>query len=152
MSWKRISLLGWLALAGCGACPEPVACPESEVAPAEAPKAAEAPAPEPTESKPMPLGYTKKISGVEKIDSAVDQVKAALRTQGFGVVSDMDIQATMKEKLGEEMRPYRILGACNPKLAFKALEASESGQFIKLCQSVAEPAYGEILGRGKASG
>ncbi len=54
-------------------------------------------------------------------DEAVTMVKEALATKGFGVLSEIDIQEKMKEKLGEEFRKYLILGACHPPYAFKAL-------------------------------
>lgn len=56
-------------------------------------------------------------------DAAIDRVTEVLKTEGFGVLSDIDVTAKIKEKLGRDMPPYRILGACNPELAFDAIGA-----------------------------
>ncbi len=53
---------------------------------------------------------------------AVTRTREALAEQGFGVLTEIDVQATLKEKIGEDMEPYVILGACNPELAHRALE------------------------------
>jgi uncharacterized protein (DUF302 family) len=66
-------------------------------------------------------GFTTTLRDVS-FDQALARTIDALKTEGFGVLSDIDVQRAMKEKLGVTMSAYRILGACNPSLAHEALE------------------------------
>ena len=67
------------------------------------------------------MEYGTTITTPLEFHEAVDKTRAALAEQGFGVLTEIDVQATLKNKLGEDMEPYLILGACNPQLANQAL-------------------------------
>ena len=88
-------------------------------------------------------GFGKTVSCA--FGEAIQRVTAALQTEGFGILSDIDVAATLKKKLNADMPAYRILGACNPALAQRAIQAEPSIGLLLPCNVlVREVADGNV--------
>ncbi len=80
------------------------------------------------------LGMSTSVVG--SIEDVKEKVRASLKTQGFGILTEIDMQKTLKEKIGVEIEPYLILGACNPKIANRALSVDRSIGLLLPCNVV----------------
>ncbi len=76
-------------------------------------------------------GFGKEVA--EDFPAAIDKVTEELQKEGFGILSEIDVAATLKKKLDKDMPPYRILGACNPKLAHQAVSAEPNIGLLLPC-------------------
>jgi uncharacterized protein (DUF302 family) len=82
------------------------------------------------------VGFEVKLD--KPYEEAIDLVTQALKTEGFGVLTEIDVKATLKKKLDADFRPYVILGACNPPLAHKALSAAPEVGMMLPCNVTVE--------------
>lgn len=80
------------------------------------------------------FSFTKTMN--TSFDRAVEAVTEALKQQGFGVLTEIDVQATLKKKLDKDTRAYRILGACNPEMAYRALSTEPQIGVLLPCNVV----------------
>jgi uncharacterized protein (DUF302 family) len=83
--------------------------------------------------------YFSKILSAD-FDEAVERTTEALKREGFGIITEIDIQQTLKKKINVEFRPYRILGACNPALALEALKLEDKVGTMLPCNVIVQAA------------
>ncbi len=84
----------------------------------------------------MSYDITRKTHG--EFDAVIGRVKDALKSEGFGVLTEIDVAGTLKTKIGKDFRPYRILGACNPSLAFQALNVEANIGVMLPCNVIVQ--------------
>jgi len=88
--------------------------------------------------------FSKKLEGAT-VEDAIARVSEALKANGFGVLTKIDIRETLKKKIDVDFRPYVILGACNPKLAHKALQGESAIGLLLPCNVVVQDDDGGAL-------
>lgn len=96
-------------------------------------------------NSPESLKYGRAVTLDVEFDRAVERVKSRLKDQGFGVLCEIDVAKTMKEKIGAEMPAYLILGACNPNLADRALSVDNQLGLLLPCNVVVQSRGGKTV-------
>lgn len=91
------------------------------------------------------MGYGRTVLIDRPVAEAVPEVKDALMAQGFGTLTEIDVRATLKEKIDVDVDPYVILGACNPRLAHRALEIEPDVGLLLPCNVVVRPHEGRTM-------
>ena len=91
------------------------------------------------------MPYTLTATLNQSIDDAIETLKNTLMTHKLGIVSEVNVQATIKNKLDEDIAPYRILGACNPGMAKKIIEAAPEAGALLPCTIVAREEGGKTI-------
>ncbi|NQT79097.1 MAG: DUF302 domain-containing protein [Candidatus Aminicenantes bacterium] len=91
----------------------------------------------------MSYYFSKKIRGA--FENVIEKVTASLKSEGFGVLTEIDVKETLKKKLDVDFHKYRILGACNPPFAYKALQAEDKIGIMLPCNVIVqEKVEGEV--------
>lgn len=88
--------------------------------------------------------FSKRLDGVS-VEQALDKLADALKANGFGVLTKIDVQETLKKKIDVDFRPYVIIGACNPRLAYKALQGESFIGLLLPCNVVVQEMDGGAL-------
>lgn len=94
-------------------------------------------------------GYGMRVTTTLPFEAAIERATATLKSEGFGIITSIDMTATLKAKLGKDIRRYTILGACNPVLADRALEAETEAGLLLPCNVIV---YEDTAGRTVVSG
>ena len=92
----------------------------------------------------MSYCFSRSLSGTT-FDAAVERVTQALQSEGFGVLTEIDVKATLKKKLDKDFRDYRILGACNPAMAYQALQTEANIGTMLPCNVIVQQTEGGAI-------
>lgn len=88
------------------------------------------------------MAYYFSVTLPASFDEAIARTTAALKAEGFGIITEIDVQKTLRDKIGQDFRKYRILGACNPRLAYEALQLEDKIGTMLPCNVVVQEVPG----------